>query len=42
MRKKRFQVGSVAVLFSVVAVCVTVVAVLTVLTASSDMRLSRQ
>lgn len=42
MRKKRFQVGSVAVLFSVVVLCVAVFAVLTVLTASSDMRLSRQ
>ena len=42
MRKKRFQVGSVAVLFSVVLLCVAVFAVLTVLTASSDMRLSRQ
>ena len=42
MRKKRFQVGSVAVLFSVVVLCVAVFAVLTVLTASSDMHLSRQ
>ena len=42
MRKKRFQVGSVAVLFSVVVLCGAVCAVLTVLTASSDMRLSRQ
>ena len=42
MRKKRFQVGSVAVLFSVVVLCVAVFAVLTVLTASSDARLSRQ
>lgn len=42
MRTKRFQVGSVAVLFSVVVLCVAVFAVLTVLTASSDMRLSRQ
>ena len=32
MRKKRFQVGSVAVLFSVVLLCVAVFAVLTVLT----------
>ena len=42
MRKKRFQVGSVAVLFSVVVLCVAVFAVLTVLTASSDARISRQ
>lgn len=42
MRKKRFQVGSVAVLFSVVALCVAVFALLTVVTAASDARVARQ
>ena len=42
MRKKRFQVGSVAVLFSVVTLCVAVFALLTVVTAASDARVARQ
>ena len=42
MEKKRFQVGSIAVLFSVVVLCVAVFAVLTVVTASSDYRVARQ
>ena len=42
MEKKRFQVGSIAVLFSVVALCVAVFALLTVVTAASDYRVSRQ
>lgn len=42
MEKKRFQVGSIAVLFSVVVLCVAVFAVLTVVTAASDYRVARQ
>ena len=42
MRKKRFQVGSVAVLFAVAVLCVAVFALLTVVTAASDARVARQ
>ena len=42
MRKKRFQVGSVAVLFSVGALWVAVFALLAVVTAASDARVARQ
>ena len=42
MKKKRFQVGSVAVLFAVAVLCVAVFALLTVVTAASDARVARQ
>lgn len=42
MGKRRFQVGSIAVLFSVVMLCVSVFSLLTVVTAASDARVARQ
>ncbi len=42
MGKKRFRIGSVAVLFAVVVLCVAIFGVLTVATAVSDRRTAQQ
>lgn len=42
MNRKRFHLGSMAVLFTVVIVCVSVFGALTVMTAAQDLRMSRQ
>lgn len=42
MEGKRFRVGSVAVLFAVVVLCVAIFCILTAVTAMADMRTARQ
>lgn len=42
MEKKRFRVGSIAVLFAVVILCVAVFAALTVVTSAQDLRISQR
>lgn len=42
MNQKRFRMSSMALLFTVVIVCVAVFSALTVVTAAQDLRLSRQ
>lgn len=42
MEKKRFRVGSIAVLFAVVILCVAVFAALTVVTAAQDLNVSQR
>lgn len=42
MNRKRFRIGSVAILFAVIVLCVAIFAVLTVVTARSDLRTAEQ
>ena len=42
MNRKRFRIGSVAILFAVIVVCVAIFAVLTVVTANADLRTTEQ
>lgn len=42
MRGKRFRIGSVAVLFSVVVLCVAIFSILTVVTAVSDRNMTER
>lgn len=42
MENKRFRVGSIAVLFAVVVLCVAIFGCLTVVTANSDIRIARR